>query len=165
MHSERVTAPGARLSVIMTVILISCLLLAAASARIRGDSVFCAILALLTIPVASQIFTVRDYEVTDDAVLVRRFAGRTTRLSRCTLISAAEDPNAFSWALQIPGRCGPWYWSSRIGLFRALVTDFERPVILRFSNQKPVVVSPSDPVGFIRALFPPQTSVSTPDPV
>ena len=106
----------------------------------------------------ASLYTVRGYEVTDDAVLVQRLFW-VTRLPRRSLISATLEPNAFTGTVRTCGNGGlysisGWYWNKRIGTFRALVTDPKRTVVLRFSDRKPVVVSPGDPEGFIRALFP-----------
>jgi len=111
----------------------------------------------LVILVGSAPFTIRGYTVTNDAILVHRLFWKT-RLSREGLISATVEPDAMKCAMRTCGNGGlysftGWYWTKRIGAFRAYVTDLRRTVVVRFKTRKAVVVSPDDPEGFVQAVM------------
>lgn len=100
-------------------------------------------------------FMIRGYEITDDAILVRRLFW-TTRLERADLVAAEYLPKAMSKSLRTCGNGGGfsftgWYWSKSLGHYRALVTDLNRTVVLRFKNRT-VVVSPAPPEDFVTTL-------------
>jgi hypothetical protein len=44
-----------------------------------------------------------------------------------------------------------WYWSKRLGRFRAYVTDLHRTVVLTFPHGR-IVLSPDRPEAFVEAL-------------
>lgn len=100
-------------------------------------------------------FVVRDYGLTQDAILVRRLFW-TTRLERVDLLSAEYLPKAMNRSLRTCGNGGAfvfsgWFWSKSLGHYRAFVTDLNHTVILRFAKRT-VMVSPADPVDFVREL-------------
>lgn len=100
-------------------------------------------------------FMVRGYEITDDAILVRRPFWKT-RLSRANLTSAEAVPRAMHGSLRTCGNGGAFsftgfYWSRSLGHFRAYVNDPSRTVVLRY-GEKAVVISPGDPDGFVETL-------------
>ena len=102
-------------------------------------------------------FTVRGYTITPDAILIHRLWWQT-RLDRAGLESVTLDPDAFRWALRTCGNGGlfsftGYYWSKRLGPFRAYVTNHRLCVVLRIAG-KTVVMSPDDPEAFMRALQP-----------
>lgn len=104
----------------------------------------------------TALFTIRGYTVTPDAILVHRMFW-DTRLLRVGLISATVEPEVMNWSLRLCGNGGMfsitgWYWSKRLGRFRAYVTDLNRTVVLRW-EKRTAVVSPGDPEGFVRELM------------
>jgi hypothetical protein len=101
------------------------------------------------------LFMVLGYEVTEDAILIRRPFWKT-RLPRAGLKSATFKPKAMSHALRTFGNGGAfsftgWFWKKDLGAFSAYVTDPDRTVVLRF-EKRTVVVSPGEPEDFVAAL-------------
>ncbi len=101
-------------------------------------------------------FMVLGYEITADAIFIRRPWWKT-RLDRGDLKSAEWVPKAMSRCLRTCGNGGGlsvtgWYWSKSLGSFRAFVTDPERTVVLRF-GKRTVVVSPDEPEDFVNELM------------
>jgi hypothetical protein len=112
------------------------------------------IAVLLLLPVTA-LFAVRGYDVVPDAVLIRR-PGWTSRIPLTGLVGVEVDPQAFCGVVFRAGNGGVlgfigWFWSRRLGWFRAWVTDPARSVRLRFRDRC-VVLSPDDPEAFLRAL-------------
>ena len=102
-------------------------------------------------------FIVLGYEITEEAIFVRRPLWKT-RLDRAGLKSAEVIPKAMSKSLRTCGNGGGfsftgWYWSKSLGFYRAFVTDLNRTVVLRFENRT-VVVSPGEPEEFVTELNP-----------
>lgn len=100
-------------------------------------------------------FMVLGYEITDDAIFVRRPLWKT-RLERAVLTSAEVVPKAMAKCLRTCGNGGGfsftgWYWSKALGSFTAYVMDLERTVILRF-GKRTVVMSPDRPDEFVNDL-------------
>lgn len=100
-------------------------------------------------------FMIRGYEITEDAILIRR-PFWTTRLDRAGLKSAEVIPKAMSKSLRTCGNGGGFsitgcYWSKPLGFYRAFVTDLNRTVVLRFESRT-VVVSPGEPEDFVKEL-------------
>jgi len=80
----------------------------------------------------------------------------TARFDLAGLRSIAVDAKAFKCSLRTfaNGGCGAfhgYFWSKRMGKFRAYVTDTSRSVVLRWENQC-VVVSPKDTEYFIEEV-------------
>lgn len=103
----------------------------------------------------TSLFAVRGYRITPHEIWVRRLLW-WTRFSLRDLTVAEVDPEAMKGALRKAGNGGylaltGWFWSRRLGHFRALVTDPQRGVVLRFKDQL-LVVSPEDPEAFVQAL-------------
>lgn len=113
-------------------------------------------LALLAFLISCALFTIRGYTVTPDAILIQRLFW-ATRLPLAGLQSAVFEPRAMRWSI----RCGNggafsitgFYWSKRLGLYRAFVTDLRRTVVLRFARRT-IVVSPSSPEEFVQEFGP-----------
>jgi len=100
-------------------------------------------------------FVIRGYQITEDAILIRRLFW-TTRLSRIGLKSAEVMPGALKGSLRLFGNGGAfsftgWYWNKTLGNYRAFVTDQERPVVLRYSL-KTIILSPGEPEEFVKNL-------------
>lgn len=95
------------------------------------------------------------YRLTRDELLVVR-RNRHTRFPLAGLTEAIVVPDAMAWALKIAGNDGlvaitGSYWSKRLGRFRALVTDRQRTVVLRWTDRC-LVVSPDRPEEFVREV-------------
>ncbi|MES2475810.1 MAG: PH domain-containing protein [Verrucomicrobiota bacterium] len=110
---------------------------------------------LAAVVLACLPFMVLGYEITADAILIRRPLWKT-RLELKGLISAVAVPNAMEKCLRTCGNGGMfsftgWFWNNSLGTFSAYVTDHERTVVLRF-EKRTVVVSPDRPEDFVREL-------------
>lgn len=108
-------------------------------------------LALLAFPACCALFIVRDYAIADGWLIVRR-PFWTTRLPLAALRSARVAPDALNGSIRTCGNGGLYsfigfYWSRRLGHFRAFVTDLRRCVVLEFESRK-IVVSPEHPQEF-----------------
>jgi len=118
-------------------------------------------LALLALVIGCGLFTIRGYTITPEAILIHRLFW-TTRWPRAGMQSAEFVPRAMRWSV----RCGNGgffsitglYWSKRLGVYRAFVTDLRRTVVLRYTGRT-LVVSPSLPEEFVQALVPTQATI------
>jgi hypothetical protein len=100
-------------------------------------------------------FVVRSYTIAEDAILIRRLFW-DTRLELAGLKSAEVVPGAMRGSIRTCGNGGGfsitgWYWSKRLGAYRAFVTDLNRTVVLVLAKRK-VVISPEDPEDFVAML-------------
>ena len=116
--------------------------------------------ALRTFPVlllgGCALFTVRGYEIADGWLNVRRLLW-VTRIPLRTLTDAEWRRGSFGFAWRTCGNGGlysftGWYHQKSLGSFRALATRTTDAVILKFSDRKPIVVTPDDPGGFVDAI-------------
>ncbi|HRT56219.1 MAG TPA: PH domain-containing protein [Candidatus Paceibacterota bacterium] len=103
----------------------------------------------------TALFCVRGYTVRRRELVIHRLLWET-RLPLGDLQSARQDPEALKGAVRMAGNGGflaitGWFYSKRLGKYRAFVTDPARSVVLEFKNRK-VVVSPEDPEGLITVL-------------
>jgi hypothetical protein len=104
----------------------------------------------------TALFTIRGYTVTADAVLVRRLFW-VTRVPLAGLESARHEPDVMRGSLRTFGNGGlfsftGYYRNERLGAYRALVTDFQRTVVLRFTDRT-LVLSPDTPEEFVREVL------------
>ena len=109
----------------------------------------------LLILLAAVLCVVRDYELRDGALHVRRLLW-TTRVALGELREATTDPEAGAGSIRLFGNGGlfsfsGWFRNAKLGRYRAFVTDWQRAVVLRGAACT-VVLSPADPAGFVRAL-------------
>lgn len=123
--------------------------------RISGTTLYLGRWLVPVVVMGCLPFMVLGYEITDDAILVKRPLWRT-RLNRSGLTTADVVPRAMSKCLRTCGNGGifsftGWYWSKSLGSFTAYVTDNDRTVVLRF-GKKTVVVSPERPEEFVKDL-------------
>lgn len=105
--------------------------------------------------VGAALFTVRGYEVGGDGILVRRLFW-STRLPLEGLSSANYEPEAMRSSVRLMGNGGlfsftGYYWSKRLGRFRAFVTDLRRTVVLRYVDRT-MLLSPEEPDSFAKEL-------------
>lgn len=108
--------------------------------------------APLLIIAAAALFMVRGYVLTEDAILVKRL-GWCTRLPLAGLQSVAGDVEAMRRSIRVFGNGGLLsfsgeFWSRRMGRYRALATDPDRVVVLRYPKRT-IVITPHDPQHFI----------------
>lgn len=98
------------------------------------------------------LLTVRGYTVTAEAIQVHRLAWKTD-LPLAPLQSIEAEPNAMRESARTLGNGGFFAYSGHwrnqlLGDYRALVTDRERTVVLKYEAET-VVVSPVDPDRFV----------------
>jgi hypothetical protein len=109
----------------------------------------------LCILVGGAMSGVRQYDVQPNLIVIRRF-GWTTRLSRFGLQRVEVVPGVMQGSIRVFGNGGLFalvgrFRNSRLGAYRALVTDADRTVVLHYTDRR-VVVSPDRPAEFAKAL-------------
>ncbi len=109
----------------------------------------------LAFALGSALFMVRGFELSKDALRVQR-PFWTTCLPLADLVTGEYDPAAMRRSIRTLGNGGfysytGYYRNQALGSYRAYVTDLDRAVVLRFTNRR-VVISPDDPVRFLREL-------------
>jgi len=102
------------------------------------------------------LYTVRGYQVTNGMLAVRRLLW-TTRIPLRTLTDAEWRRGSFGFAWRTCGNGGlysftGWYHQKSLGSFRALATRTTDAVILKFSDRKPIVITPDDPARMVDVL-------------
>lgn len=120
----------------------------------------------LTFALGSALFMVRGFELSKDALLVKRLFW-STRLPLADLVTAECDPAAMRQSIRTLGNGGfysytGYYRNKALGSYRAYVTDLDRVVVLRFTDRR-VVISPHDPARFLRELLALTGKGATPD--
>lgn len=100
-------------------------------------------------------FAVRRYRILPGVIEIQRL-GWITRLDLAGFKSADVDRTAMRQSIRLAGNGGlysftGWFWNQRLGKFRALVSDPDRTVVLRFDDRT-VVISPDSPEEFVRTL-------------
>jgi PH (Pleckstrin Homology) domain-containing protein len=150
---KRYTAPWSTSLVVVSAI---------ASVALGGAAIATALSSMswiTTLPVAifstAVVFMIRGYSVSSDALLVHRLFW-ATRLPLTGLDSAQVEPEAMRRSIRLFGNGGlfsfsGWFRNRELGTYRAFVTDPSRAVVLHFPKRT-VVVSPSAPDEFVRAL-------------
>jgi hypothetical protein len=122
----------------------------------RGRMPWFGSLILMATPLAvvagALPFMVRGYVLTEDAIFVKRL-GWSTRLPLTNLKSVSGDVEALRRSIRIFGNGGLFsftgeFWSRRLGRFRALATDPDRAIVLRYPKRT-IVITPHDPQHFI----------------
>jgi hypothetical protein len=112
--------------------------------------------ALIVLPLIATAlaacFMVRGYVLGERELTVQRLFW-STPLPLAGLQSVKGDAEALQRLTPLFGAPGLFayagvYWNRRLGRFRALATDPERAVVLRYSRRT-VVISPNDPQLFI----------------
>jgi hypothetical protein len=97
-------------------------------------------------------FMVRGYVLTESGIVVRRL-GWETLLPLAELKSIGGDAEAMRNSLRLFGNGGLFsftglFWNRRVGRYRALATDPDRAVVLRYPKRT-IVITPHDPQHFI----------------
>ena len=98
-------------------------------------------------------FMVRGYQLTDTDIRVLRL-GWITVLPLAGLTSITGEPEGLRGSVRLFGIAGlfaicGWFWSRRIGRYRAYATDPGRVVLLRYGDGRNVVLTPGDVQHFI----------------
>ncbi len=120
----------------------------------HGFGLGVAVLPLLVL-VASAFFIVRGYTVDSVELSVERLL-TSTRVPLAGLSRAWFDPDVCTNSMRIFGNgglfayCG-WFYSKRLGFYRAFATNLRNAVVLEFADRK-VVVSPISPRILIEHL-------------
>ena len=109
----------------------------------------------LGVLVGGAMSGIRGYAVLPDFIAVRRF-GWTTRLSRTGLQSVEVAPGVMQGSVRVFGNGGLFalvgrFRNTRLGAYRALVTDPDRTLVLHYDGRR-VVISPDRPTQFAQAL-------------
>jgi len=144
----------------LTVLSLLVLIVVVAAALIVGPLGNAAWVAVLLVPaviavIASGFFTIRRYDLTPDALLVRRL-GWTTSIDLRGLERAAADPQAMRDARRTFGkgqfsRFFNTYANRRLGDFQAFGKQEPHAVVLQFP-QRTVVVTPAEPDRMVETL-------------
>jgi len=135
---------------------------------LRGDlggafSVLAGLVGLLFV----GLFAVRGYDVDRDQLIIERPAWKTyvdlSDLSDAEAVPGLVKSSISTWSTRgLFGFIGYGY-ASKIGSYRAYVTDSSKAVLLRFSSGKMLVVSPDSPTEFISVLMAGLRGSSTPE--
>lgn len=144
-------------SSVVTLLLLGVSWLAASTMPVHASPLLhMAVIVLpLVLLLAAAPFVVRGYELRDGTLQVRRLCW-TTRVVLGELREATIDPQAGAGSIRLFGNGGlfsfsGWFRNARLGRYRAFVTDWQCAVVLRGAACT-VVLSPADPVDFVRAL-------------
>jgi len=147
-------APWGHSLVVMTCATIALTAVVVAVAILFGPPLFGAgfLIAAVVLVAAGMAGRVRGYTLTEDAVMARRGMWNT-RLPLAGLRSVTGDVEAMRGSIRLLIVDGVfaftgWYWSMKLGWYRALATDPDRAVVLRYSKRT-IVISPHDPQHFI----------------
>jgi hypothetical protein len=101
------------------------------------------------------LFMIRGYELTNDALYVKRLLWRT-KIDLYGLKSVDVNPKAMAKSLRTFGNgglfsiCGA-FWNRSLGHYRAYATDPQNSVVLILKN-KVAVITPQDPEKFAALL-------------
>jgi hypothetical protein len=101
--------------------------------------------------VITSLFTVRSFDVCQDAIRVKRLFW-STHLGYEGLRSVEVDPDAMKGSIRTMGNGGLFsfsgrYRSSKLGSYRAYATEMKNSVILRYEDRT-AVVTPAEPFEF-----------------
>jgi len=92
----------------------------------------------------------------DEISILRRVGAKRIALREIRqVVSPAADPEGPVIGIaRVEGIHGSFgvYWNRGWGRYRAYVTDARKKVELRLSNASRVIISPDDPVAFLRAV-------------
>jgi hypothetical protein len=103
----------------------------------------------------TALWMVRGFQLTDDAVVVRRVLW-SNRIPLRTIESAEVDPHACKGAWKTCGNDGLFamhgrFRSKHLGKFQAYVTNAENAVVLLVRGDT-IVISPENPRSFVNEL-------------
>ena len=103
----------------------------------------------------SALFMVRNYVLEESFLIITRL-GWVTRLDMTQFREAAIDPNALQSSIRLCGNGGLFafvglFRNSKLGNYRAYVTDAKNAVVLKFF-ERTVVISPGNPQKFVAEI-------------
>jgi len=112
-------------------------------------------LAVFSIVAITSLWRIRRFELTDDALLVRRALWSNT-IPLCDIQSAVADARACEGAWKTCGNDGLFamhgrFRSRRLGKFQAYVTDPENAIVLTVPGDT-IVITPENPRSFLHEL-------------
>jgi hypothetical protein len=150
------SAPWSRSLRVTTAVTVALLLAVAALGLLlapRGLARWPPVLLPLLILLSALPFMVRGYMLTEDAIQVRRLGWRSV-LPLDGLVAVTGEPEGLRGAVRTFGNGGlfgisGWFWSRRLGAFRAYATDPARVVLLRYRDGRKVIVTPGDVQHFV----------------
>lgn len=102
------------------------------------------------------LFMIRSYKISGNALLVRRLFWNT-RIELSDIRSALYDPEGMKGSIKTIGNGGVfsysgWFYSKKLGKFRALATNRAECVVLNFTDGKTILISPENPQMFLESL-------------
>jgi hypothetical protein len=111
--------------------------------------------AIIAIIGSTSLWMIRRFELSDDAILVRR-SFWTNRIPLEVVEAAEVDPDACKGAWKTIGNDGLFamhgrFRSKRLGKFQAYVTDPKNSVVLKVEGET-IVISPESPGSFVKEL-------------
>lgn len=134
-----------------------------------GPPIWPARALMIALPLAALAIAflsiISGYALNTDVLQVRRpFSSTSFALN--DLKSVSGDPDAFKGALRLFGNGGlfsftGYFWTRKLGFFRAFATDPARALVLKFSRRT-IVITPDDPLHFIVRA---RTHLSHRDPI
>lgn len=148
-------APWGRSLVIISTISTAFLIGLAISAIASGGPLLRFAVIPLVVVFGAALFIIRGYTVAGNAVLIHRLFW-ATRLPLADLKSAHFDPDATRRSIRLFGNGGLFsftgiFRNSRLGTYRAFVTDPRQAIVLQFPKRT-VVISPSTPEEFVNEI-------------
>lgn len=128
------------------------------------ENAFCAVIVIAASPLPSLIliigaaFAPRQYQITADSILVSRLFAKDVKipLSGVYSIEPASYKYVFKKSVRIMGSGGGFgiygtFTSPSLNYFKAYMTRRDKLVLIR-TLDKPFVLTPDDPEGFIAAV-------------
>lgn len=144
------------MTVILALVLVGVMLLGLQRPPVGGWIWYAAMVATpLLLLVAALLCMVRRYVLTADTLFVQR-PGRVTAIELEGLQSVAADAHAMVGSKRLFANGGLFVFAGRfrnpvLGVYRALLNDPDRAVVLRWPNRR-LVIAPDDPERFVRRL-------------
>lgn len=144
------------MTAILALVLIGVMLLGLQRPPVGGWIWYAALVATpLLLLVAALFCMVRRYVLTADTLFVQR-PGWVTRIELDGLESVAADPHAMVGSKRLFANGGLFVFAGRfrnkpLGVYRALVNDPGRAVVLRWPDRR-LVIAPDDPESFVRRV-------------
>lgn len=144
------------MSVILALALVGIMVLGLYRPPVGGWLWYAALVATpLALLAAALLCMVRRYVLTADTLYVQR-PGWVTRIDLDGLESVAADAHAMVGSKRLLANGGLFVFAGRfrnpvLGVYRALVNDPHRAVVLRWPDRR-IVISPDEPERFVRRL-------------
>ena len=119
-----------------------------------------ALLAMTVIPlfilIIAAFYSIFSYRIQNNELLVRRLLWNTS-IDLSTLDEAFRDPEAMKYSRRLFGNGGLFcfaglFKNKKLGKFRALATHPTSAVVLKFTDRKPLVVTPDRPQDMVETL-------------